>query len=97
MTDFAVELSVRGPRVLIKTEDQHETTRESGLIAVQAYAPDVIGTVIAIGDRVQDVKPGDVVLFTPESGREMEFGGQKYLVLDEDEILLTWDEEKQPE
>lgn len=95
--DLDVELTVRGPRVLIKAEDQHETTSQSGLIAVKSYAPDVIGTVMAVGERVQDVKPGDVVLFTPEAGREMDFGGQKYLVLDEDEILLIWDEEKVPE
>lgn len=91
------KLSVRGPRVLIKPEDQTEQTRESGLIAVQSYAPDVIGTVIAIGDRVQDVNPGDVVLFAPQAGSEMEFGAQKYLVLYEDEILARWDEEKAPE
>lgn len=97
MSDLQIELSVRGPRVLIKPEDQRETIRGSGLIAVQAYAPDVIGTVIAVGDRVTEVKPGDVVLFTPEAGREMDFAGDKYLVLDEDEILMTWDEEKPAE
>lgn len=89
-----VELAVRGPRVLIRPEHQSETTRESGLIAVSAHSPDVIGTVIAIGERVNDVKPGDVVLFTPESGQVMEFGGETYLVLSEEEILATWDEEK---
>lgn len=95
--ELGVELSVRGPRVLIKPEDQRDTTSESGLIAVKAYAPDVIGTVIAIGERVLDVKPGDVVLFTPEAGLEMDYAGQRYLILYEDEILMTWDEEKPPE
>lgn len=91
-----VELSVRGQRVLIKAEDQRETTTLSGVIAVEAYAPDVIGTVIAIGDRVLDVNPGDVVLFTPDAGQEMDYAGHKYLILVEDEILARWDEEKQP-
>jgi co-chaperonin GroES (HSP10) len=91
-----VELQVRGPRVLIRPEDQGETTRDSGLIAVTHYAPDVIGTVIAVGDRVVDVNPGDVVLFAPEAGQVMEFGGDKYLVLYEDELLAVWDEEKEP-
>lgn len=91
-----VELSVRGSRVLIRAEDQTETTTESGLIAVSAYAPDVIGTVEAIGDDVSEVKCGDVVLFAPEAGQEMDFAGQRYLILAEDEILAVWDEEKAP-
>lgn len=91
-----LSLEVRGPRVLIRAEDQKETTTESGLIAVSPHAPDVIGTVVAVGDDVCEVKRGDVVLFTPESGQVMEYAGQRYLVLVEDEILATWDEEQQP-
>lgn len=96
MIEHDIELSVRGARVLIRAEDQKETVRASGLIAVQSYAPDVIGTVEAIGDDVREVKAGDVVLFAPEAGQEMDFGGQKYLVLTEDEILAVWDEEQEP-
>lgn len=91
-----LSLQVRGPRVLIRAEDQTETTTESGLIAVKAYAPDVIGTVIAVGGDVMDVNPGDVVLFTPASGQVMEYDGQRFLILVEDEIIARWDEEKAP-
>jgi co-chaperonin GroES (HSP10) len=96
VSELGVELSVRGSRVLIRAEDQRETTRPSGLIAVSSYAPDVIGTVEAIGDDVREVQAGDVVLFAPEAGIEMDFGGQKYLVLTEDEILAIWDEDQEP-
>lgn len=96
MTDSGIDLQVRGPRVLIRPEDQHMTTRESGLIAVSHHAPDVIGTVIAVGERVGDVKAGDVVLFTPASGQTMEYGSEKFLVLYEDELLAVWDEEQAP-
>lgn len=89
-------LQVRGQRVLIRAEDQKETQTESGLIAVSHHAPDVIGTVIAVGGDVLDVNPGDVVLFPPEAGQVMEYGGERYLVLVEDEILARWDEEKAP-
>lgn len=87
-------LQVRGQRVLIRAEDQKETTTASGLIAVSHHAPDVIGTVIAVGSDVVDVNPGDVVLFPPEAGQVMEYGGERYLVLVEDEIVARWDEEK---
>lgn len=91
-----MSLSVRGPRVLVRAEEQGEHQNPSGVIVIEQYSPEVIGTVIACGD-VEDVKVGDVVLFTPEAGRECEWNGTRYLVLDEDEILLVWDEEKAPE
>ena len=91
-----LSLHVRGPRVLIRAEDQKETVTESGLIVQPYHAPDCIGTVMAIGDDVMDVHEGDVVLFPPEAGQVMEFGGERYLVLVEDEILARWDEEQRP-
>lgn len=90
-----IEIAMIGSRVLVRAEDQHEHQSQSGLILVESYAPEVIGTVIACGD-VREVNPGDVVLFTPESGREMAWNGTTYLVLDEDEILAVWDEAQNP-
>ena len=94
MIDF--ELRMTGSRVLVKTEQQQEHTKPSGVIVVESYAPEVIGTVISCGD-VEDVKPGDVVLFAPQAGSAMDLQGSKYLVLHEDEILAVWDEELEPE
>lgn len=91
-----VELSVRGSRVLVMAENQAEHTNPSGVIVVESYAPEVIGRVVAVGCEVTDVEPDDVVLFTPQAGREMEFNGTSYLVLDEDEILAKWDEDLNP-
>jgi len=91
-----VELAVRGDRVIVRAEDQSQRTRPSGLIAVSAYSPDVIGTVTATGDGVRDVQTGDVVLFTPEAGQVMEYQGIRYLVLHEDELLAIWHEEEPP-
>lgn len=91
-----VALSVRGSRVLVKTEDQKEHQNASGVILVESYAPEVIGRVVAVGCDVTEVQPDDVVLFTPQAGREMEFNGNSYLVLDEDEILAKWDEDSAP-
>ena len=91
-----IELRMTGDNVLVRTEDQQEHQAQSGVIVVESYAPEVIGTVISCGD-VQEVKPGDVVLFTKESGTVMELQGSKYLVLHEDEILAVWNEEQEPE
>lgn len=90
---YDVELTIRGPRVIVATEDQTEYQHPSGLIAVASHAPEVIGTVIAVGE-VHEVQPGDVVLFPPSAGRELEWNGCRFLVLDEDEIVAIWDEDQ---
>lgn len=89
------ELRMTGSRVLVRAEDQHEHTQKTGLIVVESHAPEVIGTVISCGD-VMDVRPGDVVLFAPRSGSTMELQGDRYLVLEESEILAVWNEEHEP-
>lgn len=90
-----IELRMTGSRVLVRAEDQTEHKNPSGVIVVESYAPEVIGTVISCGD-VAEVKPGDVVLFAPQAGTIMELQGSRYLVLHEDEILAVWDEENTP-
>lgn len=94
MIDF--ELRMTGSRVLVKTEQQQEHTKPSGVIVVESYAPEVIGTVISCGD-VQDVKKGDVVLFAPRAGTPLDLEGAHFMVLHEDEIIAVWDEELEPE
>ena len=88
-----IELHMVGSRVLVKPENQSEhQDQRSKLIVVESYAPEVIGTVVAVGD-VTDVQEGDVVLFAPQAGTEMEFQGISFLILDESEILAVWHEE----
>lgn len=83
-----MSLTVRGKRVLVRTEDQSVTERPSGLVLVEAYAPDVVGTVVACGD-VQDVALGDVVLFPADAGLPLEYDGLSYLVLAEEELIAV--------
>jgi chaperonin GroES len=83
-------------RVLVQIEDQSEHQMPSGVIAVESYEPGVIGTVIAVGPEVTDVKPGDVVLFPPGAGTTFELDGVTYLTMNESEIIATWDSEKEP-
>ena len=64
------------------------TERESGIVTIEAYAPDVIGTVVACGG-VTEVSIGDVVLFPPSAGTVMEHEGRRYLVLHEEELIAV--------
>ena len=91
-----VEIQMFGSRVLVVAENQQEHRNPSGVIVVESYAPEVIGRVVAIGNDVREVAPDDVVLFTPQAGREMDFDGTSYLILDEDEILAKWEADSTP-
>ena len=93
MTD--VELTVRGPKVLVQVDAPTETVTPSGIIAVESHNPGVIGTVVAAG-TVREVKAGDIVLFPPEAGQPLDWQAHTYLVLDEDELIAIWDAEHDP-
>lgn len=83
-------LQVIGDRVIVKTEDQSLTERESGLVTVEYDAPEVIGTVIACADGL-DVRLGDVVIFPPSAGQVLEWNAKRHLVLFADEILAVYE------
>ena len=80
-------LAVRGPRVLVRIEDQ--TVKQIGsLMLVEYDRPAVVGEVVAVG-AVQDVAVGDVVIFGPEAGQEITFEDQPYLVMQEAEVMAV--------
>lgn len=83
-----MNLSVLGDRVLVRTENQQESQTASGLITLEDYAPEVIGTVVACADGL-DVRPEDVVIFAPSAGQLLDHEGERYLVLEHDEILAV--------
>lgn len=77
-----------GHRVLVQAEDQSVTERDSGIVTIEHYAPEVIGTIVAVGD-VTEVKVDDVVVFSPDAGQVLDHEGARYLVLAEDELLAV--------
>jgi chaperonin GroES len=79
-----------GDRVIVKTQPQGEYTTESGLYVADDDAKEVIGTVIACPPE-SDVKPDDVVVFSPLAGRFFEYEGERYLALKADDILAVWE------
>ena len=85
-----MSLQVIGDRVIVQTEDQSVTERPSGLVTIESYAPNVIGTVIACAEG-PDVKVGDVVIFPPSAGQVLEWNGAEHLVLGADEILAVYE------
>ena len=84
-----MNLAIRGDRVIVKTDPPEEFER-NGLILTNKYSDEVVGTVVAVGDA-KDVRVDDVVIFTEAAGQALEYEGQRYLVMHEDEILGVWE------
>lgn len=83
-------LAVLGDRVLIAPINQREHETASGLLTIEHDTPDVIGRIVSVGD-VTDVAVDDVVIFPPSAGQRVDFQGERYLVLQSDELLGVWE------
>ena len=85
---MAINIKPLGERVVVKPMD-NETKTASGI-----YIPDTAkekqnrGKVVAVG-KIEDneIKKGDVVLYSKYSGTEVEFEDEKYLILDKNDVL----------
>jgi len=89
-------MRVLGERVLIKAIHQAEHETASGILTVEHHAPDVIGTIEEIGDGVchADFQVGNLVVFSPVAGQVMDHEGERFVVLEQDEILAVFDEQE---
>ena len=83
-------------RVIVKREDEEETTKGGIIIPDTAKEKPVEGKVIAVGDgKVADdgkkipleVKAGDKILFGKYAGTEIQIEGEENLIMREDDII----------
>jgi chaperonin GroES len=84
-------------RVLVRPAPVKVPTTESGITLAESYyyAPEVRGTVLALGDgpRAEDgtllphsVAIGDDVIFPAEAGHDVCIGTERFIVLREDDL-----------
>lgn len=78
-------------RVLINPTPAEEVTMAGIIIPDSAKEKPLKGTVLATGKGTKDeemtVKEGDTVLYGKYAGTEIEFEGQKYLIMRQSDIL----------
>ena len=77
-----------GERVLIKQTEQEEVTK-SGIVLPGTASKEkpIIGEVLAVGSKVEEVKAGDKVIFEKYSGTEVKDGEESCLILEKDNVL----------
>lgn len=90
-----------GNRIVIEKREQEQTTKSGIVLTDTAKEKSNEGTVVAVGpgrildngQRVEvEVKVGDHVVFDQYAGTEVKRNDEKYLVLQEDDILAVIEE-----
>ena len=91
-------------RILVELDIPLEKTKGGIIIDSKASEKHLRGTVVASGEgyRKEDgtltpltVKVGDRVLFSEIDGNQLTFDGKDYRVLQEEEVILVLNEEKE--
>ena len=89
-----------GDRVVLKAEQAEEKTVGGIVLANNAKDKPTTGTVVAVGEGrylgngqkvAPAVKEGDRVLFDKYAGNEVEYNGEKYLVVREKDLVAIVD------
>ena len=79
-------------RVVIKPAPAEETTKGGIIIPDTAKEKPQRGEVVAVGPgkdgNDMTVKSGDIVLYGKYSGQELNYEGEDYLIMREDDILV---------
>ncbi len=77
-------------RILVQVPDESERRSKGGLVIPATAATPikrcVWSQVVLVGPETRNVKPGDQVLFIPQTGLEVDFRGDIFLLLRERDI-----------
>ena len=80
-------------RVLVKPAAAEEKTVGGIIIPDTAKEKPLQGSVLAVGTGTKDeemvLKAGDTVLYGKYSGTEVEFDGEKYLIMRQSDVLAV--------
>jgi chaperonin GroES len=83
-------MRLTGDRLLVKTPEDGERRSKGGLVIPATAAAQnrrcIWSEVVLTGPEVRNVRVGDEVLFIPQTGLEVEFNGEVYLLLRERDV-----------
>ncbi len=76
-----------GKRVLVKKLEEATTTISGIIIPDNAKEKPSRGEIVAISSEINEVSVGELVVFAKFSGNEISLDGDKFLVLDIEDVL----------
>jgi chaperonin GroES len=80
-------------RVLVEMEEEGESTTKGGIVIPDtAKEKPRTGTVIAVGtdeELAENIKIGNTIIFAKFTGDEIQFEGEKYLIVSRSDILAV--------
>jgi len=76
-----------GNRVLVERLEEATTTASGIIIPDNAKEKPSQGKIVAVGNEVETIADGDVVVFGKYSGNEIAIDGTTYLIIEADEIF----------
>jgi len=78
-----------GERVLLKPIEGVEKTASGLYIPDNAKEKPSEAEVVGVGSKVESLKEGDKVLYGKYSGTEITHGGEKFLIMKEEDVLAV--------
>ncbi len=88
-----MKLKPLADRVIIATLPAEEVTVGGIIIPDSAKEKPLKGTVVAAGpgtnDEKMELKEGDIVFFGKYAGTEIEYNGEKYLIMRQNDVLAV--------
>ena len=82
----------RGPRVLIQSKKQEQTTAGGIVLPEQGLETYNYGIVLEVGDEVKDINIGDTVMYSPFAGTRITQDERK-IIVDERDIIAIMKEQ----
>lgn len=82
-----VKIKPLSSNVLIEVAENEEMLPSGIIIPDTAREKSTRGKVVAVGNYVDDVKPGDIVIYKRWGGTEIADSGKLYLLVDIEDIL----------
>ncbi len=88
--DGVDQMRLTGDRIMVRMPEDRERRSKAGLLipatAAATHKRCIWSDVVLVGPETRGVRSGDLVLFIPQSGIEVEVDGEAYLLLRERDV-----------
>lgn len=77
--------------VILTFEKEEETTKSGIILSTKEKDKQSIGIVVAVGPKVETLKPNDKVIYQTYSGTKTTIDDKEYLIIKQEHILAIYE------